>query len=381
MFLSAVTEEFEDHRNYLRSVLTRQNVEVKIQEDFINSGTDTLEKLDGYISNCDIVVQIAGKSAGSFPAQSSIHALLIRHPFLCDRLPVIIGMLADNTRISYTQWEGWLALFHRKLLVLLSPESRRSKRPLDQIQMHYLDLLRRLDYYPSSYLNRDNLAVQVLSSPLLELMVQKRVSLVEQRLGATPESNRNDLLRRLRDILSRCGQKAYLAENSVSTKLVKMNEGSYEAASHMYRPEGIVLIASLFIQEIRGVTAMHNLLPSKVLLQLTLLQEALDAVISSFEDKVITDQIFGRERSDNRWWVALMNREHFEQTVKDLQIVRQRAKDAARIVEIALPERRKLSKHWPFRDFDDRWKQQKFSHYVDHLQYEILTDEQRPGTE
>jgi hypothetical protein len=45
IFLSAVSDEFLDYRDQIRHDLTRHNVEVKVQEDFKDLGTVTLDKL------------------------------------------------------------------------------------------------------------------------------------------------------------------------------------------------------------------------------------------------------------------------------------------------------------------------------------------------
>ena len=61
--------------------LTRQNVEVKVQEDFKDLGGDMLDKLDVYIADCDGVVHLAGEMTGS-AAQADVHALRAKHPDL-----------------------------------------------------------------------------------------------------------------------------------------------------------------------------------------------------------------------------------------------------------------------------------------------------------
>jgi hypothetical protein len=48
IFISCVSKEFLTYRDQLRRDLTRHNVEVKVQEDFKDLGTLTLEKLDAY---------------------------------------------------------------------------------------------------------------------------------------------------------------------------------------------------------------------------------------------------------------------------------------------------------------------------------------------
>ncbi|MFN9623316.1 MAG: hypothetical protein ACK587_10870 [Cyanobacteriota bacterium] len=70
LFLSTVTAEFLTYREHLRHLLTRPNVEVKVQEDFIVTGDEPLEMLDTYIQGCD--------GAGS-PAVPAPHVSLPGH--------------------------------------------------------------------------------------------------------------------------------------------------------------------------------------------------------------------------------------------------------------------------------------------------------------
>jgi hypothetical protein len=58
IFLSAVNAEFRSYRDALWRDLDRPNVTVKVQEDFIATGTETLDKLDDYIRQCDGVILI-----------------------------------------------------------------------------------------------------------------------------------------------------------------------------------------------------------------------------------------------------------------------------------------------------------------------------------
>ena len=53
LFLSTVSAEFLSYRERLRHLLTSTDVEVKVQEDLIVTGDETLEMLDTYIQGCD----------------------------------------------------------------------------------------------------------------------------------------------------------------------------------------------------------------------------------------------------------------------------------------------------------------------------------------
>jgi hypothetical protein len=115
LFLSCVSDEFAVYRDALRHALTRSNFEVKIQEDFTAIGGDPLRIIDEYIEACDGVVHLVGEMTGSTPPGSLVQTLHQRHPDLKSRLPPL------DAEISYVQWEAWLALYHRKPLIILEP--------------------------------------------------------------------------------------------------------------------------------------------------------------------------------------------------------------------------------------------------------------------
>src|SRR5579871_5862022 len=110
LFLSCVSEEFGEYRESLRRALTRPNVEIKVQEDFKLLGGDTLAMLEEYIAGCDAVVHFVGEMAGSSPAATSVDDLLNRRLELGDRLAAK-GLTREALgRLTYTQWEAWLAV-------------------------------------------------------------------------------------------------------------------------------------------------------------------------------------------------------------------------------------------------------------------------------
>src|SRR5215471_6974575 len=135
IFLSTVSDEFRAFRNFLRSDLTRHNVEVKIQEDFKDLGGETLDKLDVYIADCDAVVHLVGDMTGAYPNERGLSALLAKYPDLPAKLPPLGTALKDGAGVSYTQWEAWLALYHGKLLLIAeaakTAERESKDRPTD----------------------------------------------------------------------------------------------------------------------------------------------------------------------------------------------------------------------------------------------------------
>lgn len=110
LFLSAVSAEFRSYRDLLCSQLQRPNVTVHVQEDFIPTGTETLDKLDAYTKDCDAVLHIAGDMPGAWAKQPALQSLKERYPDLAQRLPLLKDSIATGQPpLSYTQWEAYLA--------------------------------------------------------------------------------------------------------------------------------------------------------------------------------------------------------------------------------------------------------------------------------
>jgi tetratricopeptide (TPR) repeat protein len=183
LFLSCVSDEFGDDRDELRHALTRPNVEIKIQEDFQNLGGDTLAMLEGYVANCDVVVHFIGDMSGATPKSTSVDDLLKRRPELAERLAEK-GMDRDALgRLTYTQWEAWLAIgFNnngaKKNLVIFAPAIglKRSLAfaPTDATrasQTDHLKWLRAINFYPAKpFTSADNLVARVFGSAVLDAL-------------------------------------------------------------------------------------------------------------------------------------------------------------------------------------------------------------------
>jgi Domain of unknown function (DUF4062) len=126
IFLSTVSDEFRAYRDWLRKDLTRHNVEVKVQEDFKDLGRGTLDELDVYIAHCDAVVHLVGHMTGALPGAHDVQALFAKYPNLAMDLPP----LGNGEGVTYTQWEAWLALYHRKELFLVEAAESAARGPL-----------------------------------------------------------------------------------------------------------------------------------------------------------------------------------------------------------------------------------------------------------
>jgi tetratricopeptide (TPR) repeat protein len=179
LFLSTVSAEFKSYRDRMRHLLTRPDVEVKVQEDFIVTGDETLEMLDHYIQGCDGVIHLVGDMTGSMAKTLSVAATAATHPELASRFPLAEFVHPDGPSLSYTQWEAWLALLHGKRLFIAkpAPEAPRDERYRveakgQELQQAHLDRLRSVGRYPgTTFSDPNDLAAEVMRSFVLDLLV------------------------------------------------------------------------------------------------------------------------------------------------------------------------------------------------------------------
>ncbi len=123
IFLSTVSAEFRSYRDALRRYLTRPNVSVAVQEDFVATGTETLDMLDDYIRQCNAVIHLVGDMTGALAQAPSLNLIRGRYADLGEKLPPLAPFLQpDAPALSYTQWEAWLALYHGRPLIIAAPE-------------------------------------------------------------------------------------------------------------------------------------------------------------------------------------------------------------------------------------------------------------------
>jgi tetratricopeptide (TPR) repeat protein len=179
LFLSTVSAEFLIYRERLRHLLSRPDVEVKVQEDFIVSGDETLEMLDTYIQGCDGVIHLVGDMTGALAKPQSVGAMAARYPQLASRYPLAEFLQPGGPSLSYTQWEAWLALWHGKKLYIATPQATAPRDgayrciPEQQaLQQAHLARLRGVARYPGTeFSGQEHLAAEVLRSFVLDLLV------------------------------------------------------------------------------------------------------------------------------------------------------------------------------------------------------------------
>ena len=200
IFLSTVSAEFRSYRDTLSHYLTRPNVSVAVQEDFIATGTETLDMLDGYIRQCDAVIHLVGDMTGA-PAQTpSLTVIRYRYPDLGEKLPPLAPFLVPGaSALSYTQWEAWLALYHRKPLIIAVPEESTPRDARYELipeqraaQQAHLQRLAEVERYPIHFAGVERLAVDVFRSKLFDLFVAAGVA---KRVAHLPYPSLGDLFK------------------------------------------------------------------------------------------------------------------------------------------------------------------------------------------
>ena len=181
IFLSTVSAEFCSYRESLRHGLDRPNLTVKVQEDFIATGTETLIKLDDYIRECDLVVHLVGNMTGALAQAPSVTAIRNRYPDFAARLPMTEPYLKpDGPLMTYTQWEAWLALYHNRVLIIATPNDEAPRDEDYQLvenqreaQQDHLNLLKKHERYSEiSFSSVDNLASELWRSTLHDTIPQ-----------------------------------------------------------------------------------------------------------------------------------------------------------------------------------------------------------------
>src|SRR5689334_284200 len=118
IFISSVSREFGSYRDLLRGYLQRPNVTVHIQEDFIAGRVPTLDKLDRYIKECDAVIHLVGDMTGAMAQRVSIDHIVDCYPDFAKKLPDLTPAFDGALDVSYTQWEAYLAIYHKKELLV-----------------------------------------------------------------------------------------------------------------------------------------------------------------------------------------------------------------------------------------------------------------------
>jgi hypothetical protein len=164
VFLSAVSREFGDLRTRLARLLQRTNrVHVRHQDDFVERGVVTLQRLQEEIEASDVVLHVLGANPGAVPPLEQVTALLQRLPDFATRFPKVAA-LARHGQVSYTQWEAWLALYFGKRLCCyqvqeqpLPTDAQSPPNPSQAAQSNHVVRLRQHEHYPQLVVDHNGL--------------------------------------------------------------------------------------------------------------------------------------------------------------------------------------------------------------------------------
>lgn len=201
IFLSTVSAEFRSYRYTLRHQLDRPNVTVKVQEDFIATGTETLDMLDQYIRACDVVIHLVGDMSGAMAQAPSVAAIRQLYPDFATRLPPVADFVAaGGPAMSCTQWEAWLALYHGKRLIIAEPvagaecDTGYALDPIQQsAQQAHLARLASVECHPRIHFrSADHFAAEVWRSGLFDVLVDAGLA---RRVDRLPYASLGELFK------------------------------------------------------------------------------------------------------------------------------------------------------------------------------------------
>jgi tetratricopeptide (TPR) repeat protein len=224
IFVSAVTNEFHSrtpgewhlfhsYRDVLDQAFRRlaPEYEVVLQENLPVGVGDLLETIDHEVSRSLLLIHLAGEMAGAVPTADSVVSLHGRHPDLLAAAPSLRSSLGEESTISYTQWELYLGIHHRKphLVFLAHAEAPRSPQfapapPDEASQRLHLERIRSMGAHFSSFVDQGDLARQSIRS-FLHFRVDPRVDPVEPTEDAVANAwaNRRSIIEQLTEAIKK----------------------------------------------------------------------------------------------------------------------------------------------------------------------------------
>jgi tetratricopeptide (TPR) repeat protein len=215
IFVSAVSDEFHrvssdcrhtfsSYRDVLKHAFRTlaPHYEIIVQEDLVQGFDDLLETLDCEVARSLIVVHLVGDLAGAIARPACVSNLHVRHPNFLFAAPELRDALGDEGRISYTQWELYLAFHHQKYRLIFealpsAPRAQQSTptrvdRESQNLHRHRLDLS---GAHRAKIADQGDLARKTIRS-FLHFRVDPRVDPVEPTDEAVAEawSNRQTII-------------------------------------------------------------------------------------------------------------------------------------------------------------------------------------------
>jgi hypothetical protein len=140
VFLSGVSNEFASLRAALARSVRHSSVRVVHQDDFAHRGVLTLHMLEEEIRESAIVFHVLGAQSGAPAPAGQVQDFLDRHKALQERFAEVATDGLQG-KVSYTQWEAWLALYLGKRLAMFQIDALQS----DAAQQLHAERLRNHD--------------------------------------------------------------------------------------------------------------------------------------------------------------------------------------------------------------------------------------------
>ncbi len=184
ILISAVSDEFGSYREILRDELDISGISVKIQEFFPATGTETLAKLDINIQECTSVIHIVGNMSGAMAQKPSVDYIKKRYPDFGSRLIPVAQFLEAKELLPYTQWEAWLALYHKKHLFIAIPDDSATRDakyvddPIQKVrQSNHLARLKEWERFAEiKFKSAQDLAYKFLKTPRRKVAILPAIS-------------------------------------------------------------------------------------------------------------------------------------------------------------------------------------------------------------
>ncbi len=197
LFISAVSDEFEPHRQHLLTELNDSNWTSKGQEKFKAPGHPIVELISDDIADCAGVVHLVGTRPGTPLSNANVEAILVKLPDLLTKLQID---RANLSKLSYTQFEAYLAIYHGRQLWIAKPTSTvvtdASASGLLS-QKDHLEMLQRRGYFPATHLRFDDpesLELRIRRSVTTEIQLRRCQNAVERLNDSFQRTTRHGLI-------------------------------------------------------------------------------------------------------------------------------------------------------------------------------------------
>jgi tetratricopeptide (TPR) repeat protein len=208
IFISTVTKEFHrtapvyrvkftSYRDLLALHLRREfkGCQIVVQEELVQGTSDLLGTLDQEIQSCDFEIHIIGDAAGARPRENELEKLRARHPGFLDAYQKLKEHLQAWNRISYTQWEAYLAFHHDKKRLIFKAEETAPRNPeyvIDpeekEAQAAHLSGIRSLGEHYQFIHSQSDLVIKTIRSILTSQSIEPSTGIDPKELASRVEA-------------------------------------------------------------------------------------------------------------------------------------------------------------------------------------------------